>query len=512
MSAFAQPWDEQLGFPPRRTYGKQGMRAALADTSEDQPVSGGDIVLGARELQNPGNVSARWDEEGFAPTRTPTGTSLQSIPTRAAPTYDTSNPDPAQVLTGDMREASTNRVDDDAQSRNANFLNNAASDANSLRMSIAKQSNPVLQQMETQPTDHQKWLKDQYDQVSAPSPKPSLGRRVLGGIVGAMASLNPEYSQQQLQKQEFQQNQQRERQGSLLNAIEEENRTQEMQRAADKRWDAYMNRPQPTKPSLLDQVHERQQAGSELGLTGDALTQYGLTGQMPKPDKPVEDRHVDSYVGTDGRQREIFQKPTGETYERTFGNVRHDNKPNPDDRNRNKLADEQYGKAMDADARLDRMESSYQKALNGDQQAMLALLTDHVGMTLGMQKGARITKDILQEATQSQPWLSRLAARFDDRGYLSGVTLGPDQMRQMLDLGYEARNRQWGEAQGTSQLYGIPEPPGAKAQYGKRDPNKRIYQQGGRQAPSGATHIVPGPDGKNHYTNATGTVDLGVAQ
>jgi hypothetical protein len=29
--------------------------------------------------------------------------------------------------------------------------------------------------------------------------------------------------------------------------------------------------------------------------------------------------------------------------------------------------------------------------------------------------------------------------------------------------------------------------------------------------PQGATHIVPGPDGKNHYTNATGTVDLGVA-
>jgi hypothetical protein len=29
--------------------------------------------------------------------------------------------------------------------------------------------------------------------------------------------------------------------------------------------------------------------------------------------------------------------------------------------------------------------------------------------------------------------------------------------------------------------------------------------------PAGATHIVPGPDGKNHYTNAAGTADLGVA-
>lgn len=31
------------------------------------------------------------------------------------------------------------------------------------------------------------------------------------------------------------------------------------------------------------------------------------------------------------------------------------------------------------------------------------------------------------------------------------------------------------------------------------------------QAPADATHVVPGPDGRNHYTNATGTVDLGVA-
>lgn len=33
----------------------------------------------------------------------------------------------------------------------------------------------------------------------------------------------------------------------------------------------------------------------------------------------------------------------------------------------------------------------------------------------------------------------------------------------------------------------------------------------GAGPPPGATHIVPGKDGKNHYTNATGTVDYGVA-
>lgn len=29
--------------------------------------------------------------------------------------------------------------------------------------------------------------------------------------------------------------------------------------------------------------------------------------------------------------------------------------------------------------------------------------------------------------------------------------------------------------------------------------------------PQGATHIVPGPDGRNHYTNQAGTIDLGIA-
>jgi hypothetical protein len=35
--------------------------------------------------------------------------------------------------------------------------------------------------------------------------------------------------------------------------------------------------------------------------------------------------------------------------------------------------------------------------------------------------------------------------------------------------------------------------------------------QTGGAVPAGATHIVPGRDGKNHYTNAQGTVDLGIA-
>lgn len=71
---------------------------------------------------------------------------------------------------------------------------------------------------------------------------------------------------------------------------------------------------------------------------------------------------------------------------------------------------------------------------NHDQQAMLSLLTNHIGMTMGLQKGARITQAILEEAQKSQPWLASMKAKFDKNGYLSGVTLGPEQMKSMVAL------------------------------------------------------------------------------
>jgi hypothetical protein len=42
-----------------------------------------------------------------------------------------------------------------------------------------------------------------------------------------------------------------------------------------------------------------------------------------------------------------------------------------------------------------------------------------------------------------------------------------------------------------------------------QEPKTSTQRQAG--PPPGATHIVPGPDGRNHYTNAAGTVDYGVA-
>lgn len=85
-------------------------------------------------------------------------------------------------------------------------------------------------------------------------------------------------------------------------------------------------------------------------------------------------------------------------------------------------------------SRLNIMNENKAKALQGDQQAMLSLLANHIGMTMGLVPGARINRQIYQEAEDSAPWLQRVEAHFDKDGFLSGVVLTPGQMEQMNDL------------------------------------------------------------------------------
>lgn len=55
---------------------------------------------------------------------------------------------------------------------------------------------------------------------------------------------------------------------------------------------------------------------------------------------------------------------------------------------------------------------------------------------------------------------------------------------------------------------GLPKIPGVKS---PEEWEEKVTKSTQAAPPAGATHIAPGKDGKNHYTNATGTVDLGIA-
>ncbi|GGH06762.1 hypothetical protein GCM10011586_23680 [Silvibacterium dinghuense] len=131
-----------------------------------------------------------------------------------------------------------------------------------------------------------------------------------------------------------------------------------------------------------------------------------------------------------------------------------------------------YQPAMDSAERFNVMAKNYEDAVkNHNQQAMLSLLANHLGMTMGLQKGARLSRDIIQEAQQSMPYLQGLQAKFDKDGYLQGVTLSPEQMRQMVDLGRERYVEDVTKARNEAQYLGATDDGPA------RTPNKSVINQ-----------------------------------
>lgn len=93
-----------------------------------------------------------------------------------------------------------------------------------------------------------------------------------------------------------------------------------------------------------------------------------------------------------------------------------------------------YAPVQDSAERMNVMTQNAEDALKGNQQAGLSLLSNHIGMTMGLVKGARINKEIYAEAEKSQPWLQGITAHWDKDGYLTGVALSPRQVGQMVDL------------------------------------------------------------------------------
>lgn len=293
-----------------------------------------------------------------------------------------------------------------------------------------------------------------------------------GALAGAAGTLQGyQQGRQRRQTQEnFETAQRSQERGRLLNAIEAENRTQEQEQAANQRM---------TLAQQMENQREKERQASQERL-------FGQQNQLEQTREAARDKTLQQQIDEQNR-RQSAQFGEQEKLEgmreasadrrQAASEAARDKK---EDQRWQGVASKRYETAMDAEQRLSRMEASYKEATTkGDQQAMLALLTDHIGMTLGMQKGARITKDILNEATQSQPWLAKIGAKFDERGYLSGVTLGKDQMRQMLQLGYGARDRAVQGAYDESKLYGVAPPKGADEVFGKRRVGDMPAIQGG---------------------------------
>jgi hypothetical protein len=121
--------------------------------------------------------------------------------------------------------------------------------------------------------------------------------------------------------------------------------------------------------------------------------------------------------------------------------------------------------AIESDTRFRVMKDAEKDALNGNQQAMLNIVANHMGMTLGQQRGTRISQAQWNEAIASAPWVDTEASKwfhtdpdtgdhvFD--GYKGGVNITPTQIHQMVDLAVTRRKRQWQQAQQAGSVYGV---------------------------------------------------------
>lgn len=116
------------------------------------------------------------------------------------------------------------------------------------------------------------------------------------------------------------------------------------------------------------------------------------------------------------------------------------------DKSVEKEAGDTYATLQGAIDRQDTMHKNLADVLKGDQQAMISMVANHIGMTLGAQKGARINQAVWNEAVRSAPWIEVVKSQwfhedangdlvFD--GYKTGVTLTAEQARQMVRLADE---------------------------------------------------------------------------
>lgn len=251
--------------PPQK---RRGLLGALAGVQDSPDQSGGAPVdFAGPVFSNPDNVRVSDDtDSGVPPMRLPTGVSASGGGYTGTPKLDTTNPVPAQVLPqGGMQTAnSQNRIDDDpvTRSQGNTFETQAESGANALRGSLIQQMRQSNQTDSPQQPDHLSQLEAEYQKASQPVQfqKPSLLQRV-GGFMAGFG--HPEYAQNQVRNQQFEENQQREKADTLLQQIETERRTQEMEGAADRRWQASENNA-TTRATLQQQMEaEKEKAAQE---------------------------------------------------------------------------------------------------------------------------------------------------------------------------------------------------------------------------------------------------------
>ena len=319
---------------------------------------------------------------------------------------------------------------------------------------------------------------------------------------------------------------------------------------------AKINQPTPTKLSPGEVIGE--QAPPWLG---GAFTQTGAAPFKPDKDTSASDHQIVSKVvmGKDGKPHNVAvvldktnAQPIGQPYDMgpaeekpTMAPIRYealgaDGKSHVMIRNFNRQtgtyddaqdaglapvkgggAQEKTGKAAFDDALLsDKRLGIMQDALQSpNAQNDVAMLFNHIGMTLSAQKGARITNSEIQRAVSTRSLPQGLQATLEKWGVMDYLTgdktlppggfLSPQQRLQMVELGVKNREISWNAARRKAAYYGVTDEP-------QHDPSLPALPEWDGKSPVPAPSLEnstpnPSPVGKIRVrikaNGKTGTVD-----
>ena len=173
----------------------------------------------------------------------------------------------------------------------------------------------------------------------------------------------------------------------------------------------------------------------------------------------------------------------------------------------------EFGNAREAQTRLKIMQQNATDAYRGNQQAMVSLLMNHIGMTLGAQKGTRVAKSIIDEARQSTDWVdSKLATighqdangDFIYDGPKGGINLAGGQIKQMVDLAKQRNDLQWQQVKDTGATYGVDLSGAIQQTQGNGASGPQTATGGGDQT---GQFVVIDPRGKPHRFNTQAQAD-----
>ena len=139
---------------------------------------------------------------------------------------------------------------------------------------------------------------------------------------------------------------------------------------------------------------------------------------------------------------------------------------------------QQYYGALDLQQK---MQTIMPEALAGNQQAMVAILADHIAMTTHQPGAAmRPTKALFDEAASSQPWMQGVEKHFDSNGVLTGVVLSPEQIQNMVELAPIVTAAEKNTLDQMQQAMGTTANPVPAQLQGPTTTKNRAAQQGGK--------------------------------